>query len=152
MKQTPKEHSVWLMIAGGELFPFSTHGFNIAQGSLRSVAGRAHGSLFLNPFGEVLSVVEVSPIKQGVVARAKRVLGFGYGIRVKLKSHQISLTDLKKKIRTGYENYPLDPDESWEFMRLEKSEAEAVILAAKTTKELYSALDLPASQYCLDLF
>ncbi|NNF72126.1 MAG: hypothetical protein HKN02_08050 [Rhodobacteraceae bacterium] len=146
-------YDVWLLIRDDDLFPFSAHGFDIAQGSLGSAMNRWSGCLFLNPDGEVFELVGIAPRDKGLTASAKRLLGLAYGIRTELRPAKLDLPALKNRVVAGLETYhaQAEDDDSWAFATRPLAVSTAVIMDATDARQLYSILELPPPLECLDL-
>ncbi|WP_159804315.1 hypothetical protein [Litoreibacter roseus] len=145
-------YEVWLLISGEELYPFSSHGFEFAQGSLRSVVARSSDNLFLNAEGEVFKIAGIYPHHNNLAAKTMRLLNIPYGIEVKLERQNIEISELKEMLVVGLENYrsQADDDEVWTFATLPPSTSKTSIMNANDTVQLFAILDLPTPLDCLD--
>jgi hypothetical protein len=146
-------YEVWLLISGEELYPFSSHGFEFAQGSLRSVVARSSDILFLNAEGKVFKIAAIRPYHNNLAAKVMRFLGNAYRIEVELEQQTLEISDLKEKLVVGLENYrsQADDDESWTFATLPLATSKTSIMNANDKVQLFALLDLPAPLDCLDL-
>lgn len=146
-------YRVWLMINGEELYPFSSYGFEFAQGSLRSVVARSSDYIFLNADGEVFKIATIHPLHNHLVAKTKRYLGIGYGIEVKLVRQVLELSELKEKLVVGLENYrsQAEDDDGWTLATLPLVTSKASIMSAHSAEQLFAILNLPSPLDCLDL-
>lgn len=137
----------------GALFPFSSHGFQFAQGSLRAMVRRNTHDMFLDSQGRVWRIADIRPTSDGVIAKLKRTSGLPYEIEVKTVRQSIELVAIKNLILKGMREFAakLDGDKSWKFAALPYVEIEASISTAEDTKALYRVIALPDAEDCLDL-
>ncbi len=150
-----EDFDVLLMLdpRSGDLFPFSSHGFEIGTGRLSRISLRSKGLLFLDQNGRLFELISVDGTRPHLWGRLHRFFGGAYSISVSLIEKPTDLDQLKEMILSGiirYKEY-LDNDDSWSFVLLPIDQIEKEVHGAEDAKSLFETLVLPDAVDCLDL-
>ena len=137
----------------GAIFPFSALGFEGASGSLRGVRKRARDAIFLNRSGEIFRISNITKKKFGLLDFIYQILGSPYEIEVARELVDMDIDEIKEKLRVGIDYYRrncLIEDETWQFVRLTEGDVESRLSDCKSAEEIFSKLELPKPEDCLD--
>lgn len=150
------DYEVLLLIdlESDDVFPFSSHGFDVASGSLKSIRKRAAGCIFLDARGSTFRISNIEAREKGLFATLKCSFGGPFPIRTSRETVDVALGDLRKHIRTGVFNYKerfYEPDEAWELIGLPEEQISKLVDGADSSIKLYRMLGLPKPEDCLDL-